>query len=96
MIYAILSFVLHPFIWLASRLVSKPKRLSVLVFQTAKIGDMVCTTPVFREIKGVSRLSFGVVATETTAPLIQNNPHVDEIIVLKETQGFSANSRLRA
>ena len=51
MIYAILSFVLHPFIWLASRLVSKPKRLSVLVFQTAKIGDMVCTTPVFREIK---------------------------------------------
>ncbi len=89
MIYAILSFVLYPFIWSASRLVPRPKRLSVLVFQTAKIGDMVSTTPVFREIKReFPDCRLGVAASATTAPLLRHNPHVDEIIVLKETQGL--------
>ncbi|MBI5236461.1 MAG: glycosyltransferase family 9 protein [Deltaproteobacteria bacterium] len=94
MIYAILSFVLYPFIWSASRLVSRRKGFSVLVFQTAKIGDMVCATTVFREIKReFPDCRLGVVATATTAPLIRNNPRVDEIIVLKETWGFFGKLR---
>ncbi len=80
MIYAALAYLTYPVVWLLSRL-RKVEHGSVIVFQTAKIGDLICTTPVFREIKKArpgARL--GVVVDPVTRPLLEQNPHVDEII----------------
>ncbi|HEY4706624.1 MAG TPA: glycosyltransferase family 9 protein [Thermodesulfobacteriota bacterium] len=80
MIYAVISYILYPLIWLLSRAFSTPGG-PVLVIQTAKIGDMICSTPVFREIKRAfpdRRLS--VMAAPSSAGLLRCNPRVDEII----------------
>ncbi|MBI5888732.1 MAG: glycosyltransferase family 9 protein [Deltaproteobacteria bacterium] len=54
---------------------------SFVVFQTAKLGDMICSTPVFREIKRAYPASrLGVVIHPATRPLLKHNPHIDEII----------------
>ncbi len=102
MIYVILAYISYPFIVLLSRL-GKREKDSVLVFQTAKIGDMVCTTPVFREIKKARPgIRLGVVIDPVTRPILQFNPHVDELIVLdrKKTRGLfgklSFAARLRS
>lgn len=58
---------------------------SILVIQTAKIGDMICTTPVFREIKkAFPRARLGVVADPVSVPILRHNPHVDEIIEFRK------------
>ncbi len=84
MLYVILAYISYPFVLLASRFFCNGSD-SILVFQTAKIGDMICTTPVFREIKRArpgTRL--GVVADPVAAPLLRFNPHIDEIIEFKK------------
>lgn len=81
MIYVILAYITYPVIYLLSRIVKHDKG-SVLVFQTAKIGDMICTTPVFREVKKADPgRRLGVVVDPVTVPLLRHNPHIDEIIV---------------
>ena len=82
---------------MAGRFFRKGQGASFLVFQTAKIGDMICTTPVFREIKAAypgSRI--GVVADSTSAIVLKNNPHVDEIIRVenKRLKGFIGKLKL--
>ncbi len=81
MIYLLLAYISYPFVYLASMLGKKKDDGSILVFQTAKIGDMVCTTPVFREIKrAYPKIRLGVVIDPVTAPLLRYNPHIDEVI----------------
>ncbi|MEK7773278.1 MAG: hypothetical protein AAB307_02935, partial [Deltaproteobacteria bacterium] len=84
MLYVILAYISYPLVYLASRF-SRRGMDSILVFQTAKIGDMICTTPVFREIKRAHpMIRLGVVADPVTAPLLRFNPHIDEIIEFKK------------
>ena len=84
MLYVILAYISYPFVRLASRFFCNGSD-SILVFQTAKIGDMICTTPVFREIKRAHPgIRIGVVADPVTAPLLKFNPHIDEIIEFKK------------
>ncbi|MCR4286951.1 MAG: glycosyltransferase family 9 protein [Deltaproteobacteria bacterium] len=98
MIYLLLAWLSYPLIFIISRLGSVgAKENSFVVFQTAKIGDMVCTTPVFREIKNAepsSRLS--VVADPASVPVIRHNPYVDEIIPFdrKRHKGLLGKLRL--
>jgi len=82
MLYVLLSYISYPFVFLASRLLAGRGRAgSILVVQTAKIGDMICTTPVFREIKrAYPGCRLGVAADPCVVPLLKYNPHVDEII----------------
>lgn len=91
MIYVLLAYIFYPFFALFARS-KKGGTGSVLVFQTAKIGDMVCTTPVFREIKKASPgCRLGVVIDPVTRPLLEFNPHIDELIELdrKKTRGLA-------
>ncbi|MBI1912994.1 MAG: glycosyltransferase family 9 protein [Deltaproteobacteria bacterium] len=82
MIYAILAYLTYPFVFFASRF-RKRRDGSILVFQTAKIGDMICTTPVFREIKkAYPKSRLGVVIDPVAFPVIEHNPYIDEIIIL--------------
>jgi ADP-heptose:LPS heptosyltransferase len=69
----------------------------ILVIQTAKIGDMICTTPVFREIKKrypSARLT--VLIDPINKELLKRNPHVDEIVTIRHTdfKGLSGKMRL--
>lgn len=81
MIYVILAYLSYPFIAIFGR--SAPLTPgSILVFQTAKIGDMICTSPVFREIKKANPTTWlGAVIDPVTEPLLRHNPYVNEIII---------------
>lgn len=99
MIYVILAYITYPLVVLLSRLRRNARHgapPSFLVFQTAKVGDMICTTPVFREIKRAypsSRL--GVVINPVTAPLLKHNPHVDEVIEFRRDMQKGLINKLR-
>lgn len=61
----------------------------ILVIQNAKMGDMVCTTPMFRAIKMRYPSSHLVVmGSVLNRELLSGNPHVDEY-VLRPTGFFS-------
>lgn len=82
MIYWFLAFLSYPFVAVYSRFFTKRLEGSILIFQTAKIGDMVCTTPVFRELKKAHpKARIGVVIDRVAEPILRHNPYIDEIIV---------------
>lgn len=81
----LLALFLAPFFYLqifVKKIFRRPrKNLRVLVIQSAKIGDMVCTTPVFREIKKhYPDSKLVVLATPRAIGIIKNNKNIDEII----------------
>lgn len=99
MIYVILSYLLSPLIFLLAALRRKETPVNILVIQTAKIGDLICSTPVFREVKKkfpAARLT--AIISPVTEKLLLNNPYVDKIITLKnsEYRGLSGRIRLSA
>jgi heptosyltransferase-2 len=66
---------------------SKEKQLRVLVSRIDRIGDVVLSTPVPREIKKVYPESFVVVLVKNyTKDIYLNNPYVDEIILYDENE----------
>ena len=55
---------------------------SVLFLRYDKIGDMIVTTPVFRELKSVyPQVKIIVLASEINKNVLNNNPYVDEIYI---------------
>jgi ADP-heptose:LPS heptosyltransferase len=56
---------------------------SLLILRYDRIGDMIVTTPIFRNLKKANpALKIGVFASETNAEIIRCNPYVDIIYVL--------------
>lgn len=65
------------------RTVEKKQPLSFIFFRLDALGDVVLTTPIFRELKRAypeSRCT--VVVQEAYKPILVTNPHVDEILTL--------------
>ena len=86
MIYILLTYLLYPFIYLIISLKRKKGFKRVLVIQTAKIGDMICVTPVFREIKKkYSSARLTALIDPVNKGLLERNPNVDEIIAIRHT-----------
>lgn len=57
----------------------------ILIVQTAKLGDMVCTTPVFREIKlKYSDSSIYVLGDSINKQVLEGNPHITGYLELKD------------
>ncbi|GER93555.1 glycosyltransferase family 9 protein [hot springs metagenome] len=97
MIYVILTYFFSPFIYLLIFLKRKKSINKILIIQTAKIGDLICSTPVFREIKKkYPATQLTVMVNPITKELLEYNPHVDKIISLKtvDYKGFSGKLRL--
>ncbi len=68
---------------------------SILVIRFSSIGDILLTTPVLRALRQKwpkGRISF--LTKERFAPLLQGNPHVDELLTLKEGAGVLELYRL--
>jgi ADP-heptose:LPS heptosyltransferase len=63
---------------------------NVLFFRYDRIGDMVITTPVFRELKlAYPDVKITVLASKVNAGVLLNNPYVDEIITNHKNNFFS-------
>ncbi len=78
-------------------LAKAPKKLSsVLVVQTAKLGDMVCSTPVFHAIKQAQpQARLTVLGDAVGQKVLQDNPDVDDYIV-DVKDAFALSRILRA
>mgnify|MGYP006091785673 CR=1 FL=1 len=56
--------------------------VSVLFMRYDRIGDMIISTPVFRELKlAYPKISISVLASKSNYEVLINNPYVDEIII---------------
>jgi heptosyltransferase-2 len=68
------------------RPVPDPSKITNILFiRTDRIGDMVLSTATLRAIKrGFPRARLTVLASLSNAPLLQHDPHVDEVIVWNE------------
>jgi heptosyltransferase-2 len=80
---------------LAGRADRAPEHVrKVLVIQMSKLGDMVCTTPVFSAFKEAHpRAQLFVMGNRLNKDLLEGNPHVDNYIVFEGV--YSALLRLR-
>jgi len=57
------------------------KKYNILIFQTPRIGDMVCVTPVFREIKKkYPDAKVTVLGDKHTLRILNANPYINKII----------------
>ena len=102
--WLILTYLLSPYFYFriflerTLRCVSGQKKntpLKILVIQTAKIGDLVCATPVFREIKNKFPLChLTVLINSKTVDILRNNPRIDEIILFDQYPGISGKIKL--
>jgi ADP-heptose:LPS heptosyltransferase len=80
MIHLLLTLLVSPLLrLLAGRAPQPPQR--IVVIQLAKIGDLLCSTLVFRELKRCHpQARLEVLVTAQNAPLLRVNPHVDRVI----------------
>ncbi len=93
-----LTYLLAPYFYFRIFLRARRRKnipLKVLVIQTAKIGDLVCTTPVFREIKkNFPSCYLSTIIISKTKDILKNNPRLDEIILINDYPGISGKIRL--
>ncbi len=98
MIHLLLTLLLSPLLRLfAGRAPAQPAR--VLVIQLAKIGDLLCSTPLFRELKRCyPAVELSVLATKINAPLLRCNPRVDHVVEAdaRQFRGVAGKWRLIA
>ncbi|MDP2795548.1 MAG: glycosyltransferase family 9 protein [Sulfurisoma sp.] len=98
MIQTLLTLLLAPLLRLLARRPATPPA-RVLVVQVAKIGDVISTTPLLRELRaGLPAAHIVVMAAPLTAPLLRANPRIDEvrIIASRDWRGLKAKLRLAA
>ena len=90
MIYLLLTWLAAPFLWLRLALGGRSAQRRILVIQTAKIGDFVATTPVFRALRQ-RRPDAEIVALlhPVNLPLARGLKSIDRIVALPEG-GFRA------
>ncbi len=75
---------------------NKEKKISFLIFRTDKIGDTVLSLPVAEAIKKTyknSKITF--VIKSFVAPLFENNPFVDELILIDKTSSHDFVKKIR-
>jgi len=80
------AWFIFPFLTKRGSSESKIQYRLLVIPQLTRIGDLVCTTPVFRAIKEKypeSHVAVVVGEFANTAGIVKNNPFVDEIVVFK-------------
>lgn len=66
------------------------KQIRLLIARQDRIGDVVLSTPIAREVKSNKPDSFvAVLVRDETKDIYLNNPFVDKIIILNEEKSFS-------
>ncbi len=97
MIYVILTWLFYPLLSLITFLKRKRTFNNIVVIQTAKIGDMICSTAVFREIKKkYSGAHLTLIADPVSKGLLVDNPNINELITIttSDYRGFMGKLKL--
>jgi len=90
-----LTYLAAPYLYLRIIFKSKKEKKRILVIQLAKIGDLVCTTPVFREIKRVyPEAHLTLLVSAGTRDIVKNNPRIDDLVSLNDYRGVQGRFRL--
>ena len=92
MVYILFTYLLSPFLSAVIFLISEKNVKKILIIQTAKIGDLICSTPVFREVKKkYPDAHLSVITNPVNKELLEYNPHVNEILSIKN-EGYKGLS----
>lgn len=84
MIYVLLTYLLAPWWWLAKRLQRRGKIERILLVQTAKIGDMLCATPVILALRQhYPDAQLSVLHAPVTGKIIASLSEVDHCIAIR-------------
>ena len=68
----------------ANKKVISPKK--ILIIQTAKLGDMICTTPLFRAVKSIyPNTKVYVMGSAVNKEILENNHFVDGYLILNKS-----------
>jgi ADP-heptose:LPS heptosyltransferase len=87
-IYLLLTWLVAPLLWLRAALRGSRRTNRVLVIQTAKIGDFVATTPVFRALRScLPGTEIVALLHPVNVPLARQLDSIDRIAVLPK-HGF--------
>ena len=88
MIYLLLTWLLAPVLWLRAALRGAQRTNRILVIQTAKIGDFVATTPVFRALRShLPGTEIVAMLHPVNVPLARQVNSIDRIVILPK-HGF--------
>ena len=94
MFYVLLSLLLYPFLFPFLRPRKNLSRLAVI--QTAKIGDLICSTPLFREIKRhYPEAELTVFTSPVSRGILTHNPYVDRVVILDKAEYRGLRGKLR-
>ena len=86
MIYIILTYLILPLIYIVL-FFKRNEAKRILVIQTAKIGDLICSTPVFRAVKKrYPHAHLAAMVNPAARGLLEYNPYVNEVIEIE--RGF--------
>ena len=97
MLLVMISWLLAPWIWLNRWRFGKKPVNRILLIQTAKIGDVLCATPVAAAIRArYPAAVIGWLVCPLCAPLVESNPSVNVAIVTppKGYKGIALKIRL--
>lgn len=88
MIYLLLTWLAAPYLWWRASRRSAKQRNRILVIQTAKIGDFVATTPVFRALRQrLPQCEIVALLHPVNVPLAEGLDSIDKIVALPKA-GF--------
>lgn len=88
MIYLLLTWLAAPLLWWRSARRQPGAKQRILVIQTAKIGDFVATTPIFRALRcRLSQVEIVALLHPVNVPLAEGLDSIDRIIALPKS-GF--------
>lgn len=91
-----LTYIFSPLIYLLILLGKKKSISKILIIQTAKIGDLICSTPVFRGVKKKYPEAYiAVMANSAAVELLENNLNIDEVLTIKHTDYKGLKGKLR-
>ena len=83
MIYLLLTWLAAPFLWVRALVNGRRRHNRILVIQTAKIGDFVATTPVFRALRQrCPETEIVALLHPVNVPLAENLDSIDRIVAL--------------
>lgn len=94
LVFCLAEFLRRLFIWKKANPLDD--NLNIVVLMTGKIGDLVCATPFFRELKK-ARHNYRITAVvlKIAQPVLKFNPYLDEIIEIDEYfKNFKAHLEL--
>ncbi len=84
MFYVILSYLFYPLVRLGMARRRRADVERILVIQTAKIGDQICATPVYRALaQRFPGARITVLVNPVTRELLVGNPHVHDAVSIR-------------